>query len=496
MKTIPKILLMTTALGLTVTPAIAGSGNSAHHQQSGANNAASITQSGSENRAGSTASSGNHIMTQAGDNNDLTILQSGNKNSIGADQRAADLAGNRGVDQNGDRNVAAMTQSSGGNFINVVRQDGASGATETTNSLTIVQQGSGGYDINSTGSAQIKYGNVVSVVVQNNTGSGTSAAETNIVDIFQDRTTSGGPGGFGANVVGIGGAGGNISDRGARDRGGVSQTGTGNMVDLDQLGERNAIQAVSQSGADNAATVYEDGERNFVGKITQINTGGLGNILSFNITGEDNGSQGAYYNAGAYTVGSAPASLASVIQGDAWQSGTDNQIGMIINGDDNLYGFAQDGSANRATGIDLQGDRNELAIRQSGDGNALNLASIANDDNVVGLNQVGNLNLASLTITGDRNGGYAAFGANVAGTAASVNGLTPGLMQQLGDSNDITHNISGNDNVFAFGQTGDLNTITGAQTGDFNQAAVAQNGNNNNANFAQIGNNNSIGITQ
>jgi len=141
-------------------------------------------------------------------------------------------------------------------------------------------------------------------------------------------------------------------------------------------------------------------------------------------------------------------------------------------------------------------------VYQEGDRNVLTLAQIDGSDNVVGLRQIGSDNTAALTITGassDRNGGAHSFTANPALSA----GLTAGLIEQLGNWNSATRDVSCSDNVFATKQdsgayAGSQVTISivGTITGNSNQVAVKQIGVDNIITITQNGGANNAYVTQ
>ncbi|KUF11466.1 hypothetical protein [Pseudoponticoccus marisrubri] len=504
--------------------------NDAYLDQLGDNNTALITQSGDRNDAGSSAAT--RVMTQNGDNNEIDIDQSGDDNRIGT----TDKAGAPGVDQIGDRNALDITQSSHKNYVNIVQQTGVSGATETQNSLTILQEAS---NANFPNGNTTKWGNVVSRVIQINTGTGASATETNSVTISQDRSTNGGPGGFGSNAIGPG-VGGNLNDRRARVTGGVYQEGTGNTADLLQSGERNVILEVTQLGADNLADVDQlqvdpvgvnDG--NIVRSILQDSTGAtLGNTALVRQEGKKNG-QGTF-TAGSFAEGT------GVIQGTVTQIGGDNDVDYLAVGNANLFGFYQDGTGNSVGMVTITGNGNETAGYQDGTDNTITIAPIVGDDNDIGVIQDGTMNMADIALTNgsDRNAiGVDQFGTNAAdvdvdgddnfadirqtgnnsgsfgvvlnitgdfngtgpwmtGSDAESIGLTGGVIIQNGTDNLFDAVITGDNNLFASNQVGDFNTIDATVTGNSNQFAVAQLGDSNNATFSQIGNGNNAGISQ
>ena len=525
MKSLKTILVASTALTFAGT-AWADS-NSAYLDQIGDDNAALITQSGASNRAGSSAA--DRVVTQSGDNNDLDILQSGDTNQVGVSgKRSAP-----GVDQFEDRNVFSAIQTSSTNYINVVQQTGVDGASETTNSLTITQQSTANF-VGGSG------GNVVSRVVQTNTGSGALGSETNSVNIRQDRDGYSGPrAGWGANVIG-GQTRGNIKRRRVRVRDGVVQNGAGNSANLTQTGYRNSIQLVTQTGNENQATVTQtnlgSGTNNYnrVDLVSQDSTTGTtGNTVSVVQEGQRNGIAG--FSAGSF------AALTGVAKSSVTQIGGGNVVDYLATGNYNQFGFYQEGNGNTVGTVTITGNGNETAAYQMGDGNTVTIVPIVGDGNDVGAIQNGMTNMATVSLSNgsnvnsvgidqnvtnrasvsiDGNNNYASLdqdgtnsglsygidlliegndnnrGAFAPGGDAAGVGLTVGLFVQDGTNNLLDIDVIGGNNDFATSQVGDDNIITASVTGSMNEFAVSQTNNGNVTNLIQTGNSNIAGIIQ
>lgn len=520
-------LTTSSALGLLATAAVAGSENAAFLEQLGSGNAAQVTQSGDNNDFGN----GPNVATQAGDSNDFNITQSGDFNQVGT----STFGSAPGVDQMGDRNQLAVSQSSDHNFINVVQQTGIVGASATSNSLTITQGASHASYPTQSGP---RWGNVVSRVEQVNTGSGTSAAETNTVTIFQDRSTAGGPFGLGPNTIGAP-VGLNYADRFRRTGLGVYQKGTGHMAALYQSGERNTIRTVKQFGVKNQASVKQlqidpvsANDGNNVTFVFQTSFGYTrGNTARVWQEGRRNGRSS--FTTGGYAA--APGIGNAMIR----QIGADNFIDYKAVGDDNKFGFHQYGTGNSVGLATFIGNSNELGAAQNGADNQLLLTPVVGDNNNIGLSQSGTANLttialasgsnanalsswqtgtstARLTIAGDnnladvtqigRNTG-AGFGVTLkitgnsngrgvlAGNAGTL-GLFSGRVRQDGNDNAFSASITGIDNQYAAAQFGNDNAITASVFGDENDHAIRQNGNGNSAALGQNGFNNTAGIIQ
>ncbi len=278
----------------------------------------------------------------------------------------------------------------------------------------------------------------------------------------------------------------------------ISQGGTGNNI----VG---SVYQRQSSSVTNIATITQDGNNNTLARVSQdARTGGsyAPNEITVVMTGDNNGGDVFSLTGPALASG---AQSSTLIQGtDLGTKG--NKIDITVGGTSNEFGISQYGSFNSAQSIMMSGTDNELGIYQNGTLNMVTLGSISGTDNQFGIRQNGSSNQASLTATGNENGGYYGFGANVAGTLASSMGMTAGLIDQNGGGNATTLTISGDGNVFATLQDNSAggalgNTITGNQDnslsgGPGNQVAVAQMGDGNNANFNQVGSGNVTMISQ
>ncbi|WP_226781148.1 hypothetical protein [Oceaniglobus trochenteri] len=74
--------------------------------------------------------------------------------------------------------------------------------------------------------------------------------------------------------------------------------------------------------------------------------------------------------------------------------------------------------------------------------------------------------------------------------------IAPGTIEQTGESQFASLEVSGLGNLFAIRQSGGSNHVSGAISGIANQAAVIQAGFNNRAVFTQQGTNNFVAINQ
>lgn len=524
MKMMKTGLAATTALCLSMAPALAGDDNFSAIDQQGDNNTASVTQSGSRNDAGRALDD----MLQSGTGNSLTIEQTGDDNQVGASAAAA-FGGwtNRGVEQHGTNNSATVMQSGPFAVINELYQD-TNGASGGTNTLSITQSAS---SPNNDGS--IGFANVISRVEQINTGSA-----QNRVTISQDRSTDGELGNnYGRNVIGDRrGADGAYATREGNIENGVRQDGSGNTADLTQVGDRNAITQVHQTGDGNNATVSQDntgsgarGDFNLVHNIRQDSAGhATGNTANIVQDGLRNGQP-------AFALGSY-AGMAGATERVVKQIGGGNDVDYLVTGNDNGFGFDQNGTNNSVGTITVTGNGNDLGVRQDGTTNILALGDIAGDDNDVGVLQIGT-NRAEIKLwdplginTSDDNDVWVdQNGTNTAATIAINGDLNLALLEQdgsnsadiaiKGDSNMIETrqglyagsggtnsadiDVTGNSNMADLRQWGD-NTATLNITGDFNNnsgstvwggAAASVSGLTTVGLMEQIGNGNSLDVT-
>ncbi len=442
-------LATATAMGLLMGAAHAQS-NSAYIDQNGDGNSASIRQLGEAAKAGD--STAGRRMLQNGEDNTLTILQNDN-GTVGTGGNYSQ--NNLGVDQAGDRNDASITQTFGSGVYEV--QQDATGATGAVSAATNV------LSITQTGNMRVNR------VRQTYTGDGSTDA-ANSLTITQ--TGSQFQNSFIGNSNGLQFASQGAFQTGHSNDADVSQTGAGHtLIRLDQNGVSNDFDLIQGGGNGNKTDTAE--------QVGDRNTG----YLSF--SGANNGTNG-------FTSGTA-AALAGAATRSMSQLGDDNDVNMAAVGGSNEYGFYQDGDRNSAVGITILGNFNQLAVKQVGDDNTLDLGTVDGSFNNVGLSQDGSDNTATVSITGDSNGGASAF---TALTPAGSLALTAGLMTQLGSLNSIDLTVDGDSNAFAIQQIGDENSASGDQIGNSNQVAVAQNGNSNIASFSQTGSSNNIGISQ
>lgn len=411
-------------------------GNEVWLGQLGELNVLDILQEGRDNKAGA-----DHLFLLLGQNgvgNRLTLVQFGYSNELGT--LFADIPNYaRGVWQRGDLNVIDITQrnsaSEGSNFLGSVTQRSAMRLpTDATafNTLTAIQTALD----DPTGSAGHYIGRVVQVV----TGDAASAGNTAFIvqrggglnegNILANLRQVGSGNRFGSIQSGDLNRIGEEPRRAGLPIGGIVQRGTDNRGWVVQGGSRNLIEYLQQYGDENAARVRMSGHRNAISQIYQNNeswdVAGLGNRLSITITGDDNGGDGT-----------------------GW-------VGELI----------------RSPSLAMPGIAHAV-FSQIGDDNDLTLVVMAGLETKYGMTQIGDGNDAHVAIAGASPGTTAAFNETA--------------VFQHGDTNYVSHTVSGSNNTGAFRQEGSRNTVTATQSGIFNTARVAITGSDNTGDLQQWG---------
>jgi hypothetical protein len=484
-----KLALSTaTALGLLMGAAWAGSNNQAYIDQIGDDNSASITQ-GQENGSmrANLAGQSDLRMRQEGDDNEIDIDQVHNNTSPtspGSQRNGVGIKGGlgegAGVDQVGNGNYLRIYQYGANQVVFEVQQDGGASATTDSNNATVVQNGGT--------SAR------VSNIKQTFTGGGTDAS--NDISITQ----SGGTG----NRVG------NTSTGPRPDETGAIQNGVGNQLTVNQSGAgSNLLYASRQdnsasAGGTNIASVMQSGKGNHVMLIEQTNTGAGDNLASLSFVGEKNGTIGFSDNA----------ALVGISQSRAVQTGSGNTLGFqVATGDNNSFGFAQQGEGNWINGVNT-GDDHQVAIWQHGDDNVVDFAqfgtghdlgvSMDGSDNHLKIRQRQSGNNMSVSITGSDNNNWPTSN-SLTGDARAAYDVAHGYetafvgqgsLYQTGSNNSLTMLVTGDLNSFATYQWGSDNMISHTMGGDANQAVVTQIGSNNYSNTTQTGGGNNLGVSQ
>ncbi|WP_412504382.1 hypothetical protein [Roseovarius sp. SYSU LYC5161] len=535
MKLSKLLLTSTTALGLSMTAAVADN-NEALLNQDGADNSAIIDQSAATNSTAGVhgGSNPNSEINQDGDDNDLDFTQIGDSNSIGTGDAFV---------QDGNQNSANVTQDGdGNNFTYMIQRGGA--ASSLSNQLDLMQDGDN---------------NRTKEVRQTLSGGSTP----NTMSITQD---------------------GNDLVAGGRLR----QNGNGNSLTIDQSGTNNRIapannivgapsaspaySSLNQDGKNNSMNLTQSGTNNEVRQAQQI---GDSNTTNADISGMDNGID-------PLTTSSAtrvPTSLTSRIYpgasgesgamaGALDQFGNGNNVDLMITGNSNAYGTLQMGDDNLAVNMMVTGDDNSIGVGQYGNRNEIDLAVVDGDENSIGFNQDGDDNFASADVDGRRNnsligqdgdrnttylevsgtsneaslkvtGNDNYLNANQAGrrhemdvdfqgddnnnfpTANALSGsaliardfvrangdpvaasFRQGDLIQRGNSSNTPTlltltGVNADKSSFAMYQEGTANTIVGSiSNGSYNQAVVGQIGSFNSASFSQTGSGNNVGIMQ
>lgn len=300
---------------------------------------------------------------------------------------------------------------------------------------------------------------------------------------------------------------------------GVLQSGSFNSITVRQTdkapgtGQGNTVVTVKQEssvGATESANILSVTQgnggalaHNLVGDVYQRNTGGAANRATISQTG------------GGYDLGNRILIVT--------QDGIENNLGITQSGNLNiLYSSEQMGALNKVTVTQTGGNRNYVALaHQVGNINDIAITQTGSDNDAGSVTQDGNLNSATVTQIGssnvvvkvdqdgDGNSAYASFTGSsngvgsFSGEALSI-GLNQGTIVQNSHSlsgNNLTYNVNGSSNLFAFNQDGGNNTITGsvgtlASASNSNQVAISQVGNNNVSSFTQYGSGNNLGVSQ
>ena len=386
--------------------------------------------------AGAFADTNEAYLDQGGMNNTAQITQNGGSNNEAG-------AGAQELKQVGDRNSLQILQSGSANQIGL-----STNLDVSTNGLSQSTSGTTSSTKNGMSITQSSDNNVIGSAVQ---VAGTANSSGNRLTITQ--------GGGGGNTVG-------------------------------------SVYQRRSSSVTNLATIMQNGLNNTLARVSQdARTGGSYNPNEIMVTmdGSENGGAAALSGAAA-TSGARSSTL---IQGTDLST-RGNKITLNVSGTENEFGVTQLGTDNTVGTLTLGGSSNEVGVYQDGLSNSLTLGTIDGIGNNIGLAQSGNSNSATLTVDGDYNGGGSAFGSGVAGSLATSEALTAGLMEQTGDNNSITLDVIGSFNVFATRQnsTGGGNSIVGLQDGSYNQVAVLQNGSGSLVNFSQVGSYNNASFNQ
>ncbi|MGK9055345.1 beta strand repeat-containing protein [Neorhizobium petrolearium] len=454
-------LATTTAVGLLIGTALAGNENEAYIDQIGSGNSASIVQGQSNgsavgNRAGYTT----QRIRQDGTNNELIINQTHNssvnsppRNQINRAGAPGDQAG-LGIDQIGNANYLRIDQTGANQAVFEVQQNGGTSATTSSNNATITQNG------------------------------GWSARVSNLRQTFTGGAADG------SNDVTINQTGqssrvGNTSSGPRNDGSGAHQTGFGNQLTINQTGNSQLVYTATQtnsasSGGTNVASVTQGGGNgNQIRELNQVNTGAADNTATLTFSGNGNGAVSGVLTGPALGVG--------VLQSRIRQTGEGNDLSYVATGDDNLFGFVQDGLGNWIVGT-VDGSVNQVAVSQEGDVNSAEL-EILGDSNQFGIAQIGegnealvsangNANELALSQIGIANLGEIRIGYRIPGSGDNVVVLNQDSLASFGNVGEIY--VDGNANTVSLDQLGVIGSNYGTVEilGDENGVAVDQEGSN------------------
>jgi len=421
----------------TAAPALAQDvgGNAVWLGQLGDLNVLDITQTGRDNKAG--ADYLFLLLGQNGVGNKLTLDQYGHDNALGT--LFVDMPRfARGVWQRGDLNVIDITQRNtgptGANIFGSVQQSSALRLpTDATsfNTLTAIQT--------SLGDATGYGGHYIGRVVQAATGDAGSAGNTafivqrgggeNAGNTLANLRQVGSGNSFGTIQSGEGNRIGEEPRLAGLPIGGIVQLGADNRGWLVQDGAQNLIEYLQQYGDANAARVRLSGNRNAISQIYQNNESwrgaALGNRVSISVSGDDNGGDGT-----------------------GW-------VGELI----------------RSPSLAVPGIAHAVFL-QIGDDNDMSLAVLSGEETKYGMTQIGDGNIAHVAIAG-----------TLPGATARANETA---VFQDGDTNYVSHTVSGSNNTGAFREEGNRNVIVATQTGSFNTARVAIAGDGNNSGLSSL----------
>src|SRR5690606_5378447 len=287
----------------------------------------------------------------------------------------------------------------------------------------------------------------------------------------------------------------------------MRQDGTDNQLIINQTGNSQLVYTATQTnngsngGANVASVTQGGGNGNQIRELTQTNTGASDNIASLTFSGSGNGVTSGVFTGPALGVG--------VSQSRVRQTGEGNDLTFNVTGNDNLFGFAQDGWANLIIGT-VDGNANQVAIAQTGEGNEA-LASTNGNTNQLGLSQIGLANFGEVQIgsrdaASDNNsvalnqdsvdsvGNVGEIYIDGAGNAVSLEqvgliGSNYGVVDVFGYENNVTFEQVGS-NEGEVSVAGYLNVVSLNQNGSFpygNYAGVLVDGYENTVSLDQLG---------
>ncbi|MBS3651490.1 hypothetical protein KEU06_23005 [Pseudaminobacter sp. 19-2017] len=480
-------------------------GNEVWIGQTGNTNTIVIVQEGEGNRAG--ADNVRFLMNQDGDFNVLSIDQFGWNNHGGRTEVGEDRPS--GINQVGDRNEILVeqitTEPSGSNEIGAVYQQSSRLSGSPANLARIRQS--------EDGAATLGAGHFLGSVRQINDSENGAANEATIEQ-------SGGGVGLSHSIASVSQSGtGNTLDIWQTDQSNamkaIVQRGEGNFLHSEQgNGQDNLVEFTEQFGALNSMKIRQSGSRNVIQQALQNNEileTGTGNRIDVAMTGEDNGGDGRG-GVGEF-LATATLGLSGVAQGVFLQMGDDNDLALtIVQGALSKFGFTQIGDGNGivsaiSEALGQAAYRNEVGVFQQGDDNYIAHSAIGSD-NVLAVTQVGGRNLADVQQTGQfhttmlRIDGYDTNSASAGGfsgdglTGAAGAGLSPGTIVQKGTLHSVSLVVGGSRNLFGVSQTGDTHRIDSTMSGSNNQFVAVQTGIGNTSLSQQYGSGNGLLVRQ
>jgi hypothetical protein len=303
---------------------------------------------------------------------------------------------------------------------------------------------------------------------------------------------------------------------------GVWQRGNLNAIDIEQRGSVQQYSPITGLPPANQLKVVQTGTLggHFIGRIVQFNARDVG---ASNVVQIEQGEDPAF----GVGRGNILANVRQVGQGHslrASQHGQNNRVGEIpVNlnqlpiggvvqlGNGQSASIEMRGADNALEYLSQYGGRNAAAVLLSGTGNSI-FQILQNSESWLSETVGNNLDV---TISGEGNGGQGWVGEFLLPGALAMPGIVQGVLQQLGEGNDLRLSIDhGVDSRFGASQNGDgndayvsiaslggnsdarANTSALFQNGDLNVVSHEVRGDENLGAFAQIGNENRLAITQ
>lgn len=284
-----------------------------------------------------------------GDSNDITIDQSGKFGEIQSVRITGSNNGNNGSHVNNQNWGIRISQGGGNN--NIIRDATIEGDNNT---------GLAGYGYFDDPSSSALRGTAMRITQSGNTNDANSTmlgSNGNAILIHQDGDD-------------------NIGDVAQ----GLTVGSTGNAVKMIQTGNTNNG-SVLQAGSYNIAHITQDGSSNFIG----ANQYGDSNTLMATFVGSGNGIGMMSGVAGDLEGSNMNLAQGTVLQ-DSSMSMSGNLISYNVNGNNNLFAFAQIGSANLIEGS-VGSNGNQVAVLQTGSGNGTTFTQNGGSNNNISVTQ-------------------------------------------------------------------------------------------------------------